>query len=408
MSLVVQKFGGSSVADTEKIKNVACKALREKERGNQVVMVVSAMGKTTDGLINLAYQISNDPPAREMDMLMSTGEQVTIALLAIALQSMGHKAISFTGPQVGIITDTVHRKAHIKRINVKKIKESLDIGSIVIVAGFQGCTEDNDITTLGRGGSDTTAVALAAALKADVCDIYTDVDGIYTTDPHICPNARKLEKISYDEMLELASLGAKVLINRSVELAKNWNVEIQVRSSFNDNPGTLVKKEDKSMEDVVVSGVAYNRNEAKISIVGVPDRPGIAAEVFGRISDSHIVVDMIIQNVGYNSRNDISFTVSKEDFAATLKIAETLCKELGAEKVISDEKIAKVSVVGVGMKTHCGVAAKMFRVLAENGINIEMISTSEIKISCVIRESDLDKAVQAIHNGLIINAEPGI
>ena len=408
MALVVQKFGGSSVADTDKIKNVARKALREKERGNPVVMVVSAMGKTTDGLINLAHQISDDPPAREMDMLMSTGEQVTIALLAIALQSMGHKAISFTGPQVGIITDAVHRKAHIKRINVKKIKESLDIGSIVIVAGFQGCTEDNDITTLGRGGSDTTAVALAAALKADVCDIYTDVDGIYTTDPHICSNARKLEKISYDEMLELASLGAKVLINRSVELAKNWNVEIQVRSSFNDNPGTLVKKEDKSMEDVVVSGVAYNRNEAKISIVGVPDRPGIAAEVFGRISDSHIVVDMIIQNVGYNSRNDISFTVSKEDFAATLKIAETLCKELGAEKVISDEKIAKVSVVGVGMKTHCGVAAKMFRALAENGINIEMISTSEIKISCVIRESDLDKAVQAIHNGLIINAEPGI
>lgn len=408
MALVVQKFGGSSVADVDKIKNVARKALREKEMGNQVVIVVSAMGKTTDGLISLAHQITNDPPAREMDMLMSTGEQVTIAVLAIALQSMGHKAISFTGPQVGIITDTVHRKARIKRINAKKIKEALDSGNIVIVAGFQGCTEDYDITTLGRGGSDTTAVALAAALKADVCDIYTDVDGVYTTDPRICPNARKLEKISYDEMLELASLGAKVLVNRSVELAKNWNVVIQVRSSFNDNPGTLVMKEDKSMEDVVVSGVAYNRNEAKISIMGVPDRPGIAAEVFGRISDSHIVVDMIIQNVGQNGRNDISFTVGKEDFVSTLKIAEALCKELSAEKVISDEKIAKVSVVGVGMKTHCGVAAKMFRALAGNGINIEMISTSEIKISCVIRESDLDKAVQAIHNELIINAEQGI
>ena len=406
MGLVVQKFGGSSVADVEKIKNVARKAIREKEQGNEVVVVLSAMGKTTDQLISMAHQITLDPDPREMDMLMSTGEQVSIAMLAIAIHSMGHKAISFTGPQVGIITDTAHRKARIKSINTKKIRQALEDGNIVIVAGFQGTTEENDITTLGRGGSDLTAVALAAALKADVCDIYTDVDGVYTADPRIVPKARKLEKISYDEMLELASLGAKVLHSRSVEVGKNYNVMIHVRSSFTDVPGTLVLKEDKSMEDIVVSGVAYNRNEAKISIVGVPDRPGIAAEIFSRISDAHIVVDMIIQNIGEEGKNDITFTVSKEDFRQTLQIAEDLCRELGADRVMSDDKIAKVSVVGVGMKTHCGVAAKMFKALAKNGINIEMISTSEIKISCVIRESDMDKAVQAIHDELKLEANP--
>jgi len=406
VGLVVQKFGGSSVADVEKIKNVARKAIREKEQGNEVVVVLSAMGKTTDQLISMAHQITLDPDPREMDMLMSTGEQVSIAMLAIAIHSMGHKAISFTGPQVGIITDTAHRKARIKSINTKKIRQALEDGNIVIVAGFQGTTEENDITTLGRGGSDLTAVALAAALKADVCDIYTDVDGVYTADPRIVPKARKLEKISYDEMLELASLGAKVLHSRSVEVGKNYNVMIHVRSSFTDVPGTLVLKEDKSMEDIVVSGVAYNRNEAKISIVGVPDRPGIAAEIFSRISDAHIVVDMIIQNIGEEGKNDITFTVSKEDFRQTLQIAEDLCRELGADRVMSDDKIAKVSVVGVGMKTHCGVAAKMFKALAKNGINIEMISTSEIKISCVIRESDMDKAVQAIHDELKLEANP--
>lgn len=405
LALVVQKFGGSSIADVERIKNVACKAIREKERGNQVVIVVSAMGKTTDNLIAMAHKITNDPPPREMDMLMASGEQVSIAMLAIAIHSMGCKAISFTGPQVGIITDEVHRKARIKHINAKRIKSALQEGNIVIVAGFQGCTENNDITTLGRGGSDTTAVALAAALKADVCDIYTDVDGVYTTDPHVCPKARKLDKISYDEMLELSSLGAKVLANRSVELAKNWGVVIQVRSSFNDNPGTLVLKEDKSMEDIVVSGVAYNRNEAKISIMGVPDRPGVAADIFSQISDAHIVVDMIIQNVGQKGKNDISFTVNKEDFRQALKISEDLCRELGADGVKSDEKIAKVSVVGVGMKTHCGVAAKMFRALAKQGVNIEMISTSEIKISCLIREDDVDKAVRAIHDELELGVQ---
>ena len=404
MGLVVQKFGGSSVADVEKIKNVARKAIREKEQGHEVVVVLSAMGKTTDQLISMAHKITLDPSPREMDMLMSTGEQVSIAMLAIAIHSMGHKAISFTGPQVGIITDTAHRKARIKSINTKKIRKALEDGNIVIVAGFQGTTEENDITTLGRGGSDLTGVALAASLKADVCDIYTDVDGVYTADPRIVPRARKLEKISYDEMLELASLGAKVLHSRSVEMGKNYNVVIHVRSSFTDVPGTLVLKEDKSMEDIVVSGVAYNRNEAKISIVGVPDRPGMAAEVFSRISDAHIVVDMIIQNIGEEGKNDITFTVSKEDFRQTLQIAKDLCRELGADEVMSDDKIAKVSVVGVGMKTHCGVAAKMFKALAKNGINIEMISTSEIKISCVIRESDMDKAVQAIHDELKLEA----
>ncbi len=407
LALVVQKFGGSSVADVQKIQNVARKAIREKEGGNDVVVVVSAMGKTTDQLIAMAHQMTPDPPAREMDMLMSTGEQVTIAMLAIALESMGYKAISFTGPQVGILTDTAHRKARIKSINADKISRALKDGRIVIVAGFQGCTLDNEITTLGRGGSDTTAVALAAALKADVCDIYTDVDGVYTTDPRIVKNARKLAKISYDEMLELASLGAKVLHSRSVELARNHNVVIHVRTSFSDEPGTLVIKEDKSMEDIVVSGVAYNRNEAKVSIIGVPDKPGIAADIFGKISDAHIVVDMIIQNVGGDGKNDISFTVGKEDFRQTIKIAEGLCRELGADSVQSDEKIAKVSVVGVGMKTHCGVAAKMFSALAKNSINIEMISTSEIKISCVIREEDLDRAVQAIHDELELEAPLG-
>lgn len=406
MPLVVQKFGGSSVADVEKIKNVARKAIREKKNGNNVVVVLSAMGKTTDQLIATAHQITDDPNPREMDMLMSTGEQVSIAMLAIAIHSLGEKAISFTGPQVGIITDATHRKARIKSINAEKIDRALSEGNIVIVAGFQGITTENDITTLGRGGSDTTAVALAAALKADVCDIYTDVDGVYTADPRIVPKARKLEKITYDEMLELASLGTKVLHSRSVELAKNYNVVIQVRSSFDDKPGTLVVKEDKSMEDIIVSGVAYNRKEAKISIVGVPDKPGMASEIFSRIAGAHIVVDMIIQNVGEGGRNDISFTVAKEDFVPTLKIAGQLCKELGADEVRSDDKIAKVSVVGVGMKTHCGVAAKMFRALAKAGINIDMISTSEIKISCVIREEDLDKAVQSIHDELELEVQP--
>jgi aspartate kinase len=397
LALVVQKFGGSSVADPERIKHVAKLVTREYDRGNQVVVVVSAMGKTTDKLLELASQITDNPDPREIDMLISTGEQISIAMLAIAIQALGYPAKSFTGPQVGIVTDNAHRKAKIVHINDEKIRSELNQGRIVIVAGFQGMTMDNEITTLGRGGSDTTAVALAAALKADVCDIYTDVDGVYTADPRIVPNARKLEKISYDEMLELASLGAKVLHSRSVEFAKNYNVPIHVRSSFVDVPGTMVVKEAKEMEDIVVSGVAYNRNEAKISILGVPDRPGIAAEVFGSLGAKNIVVDMIIQNVGANGLNDISFTVSKEDLNQALEVAKEVAQRIGAKEVVADPKIAKVSVVGVGMKSHANVAGTMFHALAKNGINIEMISTSEIKISCVIREDDVDKAVQAIH-----------
>jgi aspartate kinase len=397
LAVIVQKFGGSSVADPERIKHVADLAIREQDNGHQVVVVVSAMGKTTDGLLALVQQITTSPDPREIDMLLSTGEQVTIAMLAIAIQSKGRHAISFTGPQVGILTDTAHRKAKIVHINDEKIRRELEAGRIVIVAGFQGMTAQNEVTTLGRGGSDTTAVALAAVLKADVCDIYTDVDGVYTADPRIVKNPRKLQRISYDEMLELASLGAKVLHSRSVEFAKNYNVPIHVRSSFQDVPGTMVVKEAKEMEDIVVSGVAYNRNEAKVSLIGVPDRPGVAAEFFDKIGSANICVDMIIQNVGESGLNDISFTVSKEDLDEALKVASAAAKELGAKEVRHDREIAKVSVVGVGMKSHSGVAATMFRALAKNGINIDMISTSEIKISCVIREKDVDKAVQSIH-----------
>lgn len=398
MAVIVQKFGGSSVADPDKIRNVARIAIGEKERGNQVVVVVSAMGKTTDNLLKLAHEITSDPDPREIDMLISTGEQISIAMLAIAIQSMGHPARSFTGPQVGILTDNAHRKAKIVHINDSVLRRELNEGRIVIVAGFQGMTMDNEVTTLGRGGSDLTAVALAAALKADVCDIYTDVDGVYTADPRIVPNARKLDRISYDEMLELASLGAKVLHSRCVEVGKNFNVPIHVRSSFNLVPGTMVVQEVKEMEDIVVSGVAYNRAEAKISVLGVPDRPGIAAKLFGMLGDRGVVVDMIIQNVGSSGLNDISFTVSKDDLTEALKIADEFAKETGAREVISDRNIAKVSVVGVGMKSHSNVAATMFKALAKNNINIQMISTSEIKISCLIDEKDVDVAVRAIHD----------
>lgn len=397
LAIIVQKFGGSSVADAECVKNVARLAIAEHEKGKQVVVVVSAMGKTTDNLLNLARQITDVPDPREIDMLISTGEQISIAMLAIAIQSMGVPARSFTGPQVGIITDNAHRKAKIVRINDEKIRRELNKGEIVIVAGFQGTTLDNEVTTLGRGGSDTTAIALAAVLEAEVCDIYTDVDGVYTADPRIVPNARKLKRITYDEMLELASLGAKVLHSRSVEIGKNYNVPIHVRSSFDNIPGTMVVKEIKEMEDIVVSGVAYNRNEAKISLLGVPDKPGVAASLFGTLGERNIVVDMIIQNVGADELNDITFTVSKDDLDEALIVAEAAAKELGAKNVVHDRSIAKVSVVGVGMKSHSGVAATMFRALAKNKINIGMISTSEIKISCVIKETDVDRAVQAIH-----------
>jgi aspartate kinase len=405
LALVVQKFGGSSVADVERIRNVARIALREKHAGNDVVVVVSAMGKTTDGLLHMAHQITPEPDPREIDMLISTGEQVSISMLALAIQAMGGKAISFTGPQVGIMTDRAHRKAKIRHINDDRIRRELDNGKVVIVAGFQGITEDNEITTLGRGGSDTTAVALAAALKADVCDIYTDVDGVYTADPRIVKKPRKLAQVSYDEMLELASLGAKVLHSRSVELGMNFSVPIQVRSSFEDIEGTMIVAEVKAMEDMVVRGVAHNRNEGKISILGVPDRPGIAAEVFVALGQSNIGVDTIVQNVGSDGHNDISFTVSREDYKEALMVAEATAKSIGAREVTSDLSIAKISVVGVGMKSHTGVAATMFKALAEAGVNIDMISTSEIKISCIISESDLEKAVQSVHEAFGLSAE---
>jgi aspartate kinase len=398
VALIVQKYGGSSVADVERMKNVANRVIREADLGNQVVVVVSAMGKTTDGLLNLVGQITDRPDPREIDMLLATGEQVSISVLAITLQSMGRKAISMTGPQVGIKTDEAHRKARIKSISTDSLRAALNDGNIVIVAGFQGSTVNGEITTLGRGGSDTTAVALAAALKADRCDIYTDVDGVYTTDPRVVKEARKLDFVTYDEMLELASLGAKVLHSRSVELAKNFDVPLQVLNSFNDNPGTMCVKEYRGMEDIVVSGVAFNRNEAKISILGVPDRPGMAAELFSTLGRNKVVVDMIIQNVGNQGRNDISFTVGREDFTAARELAEKFVKETGAQSLQTDEDIGKVSVVGVGMKSHSGVAAIMFGALAKANINIQMITTSEIRVSVVIPATDVDRAVQAIHD----------
>ncbi len=397
MDIIVQKFGGSSVANPELITKAAKKAIKAKEDGYGVVVVVSAMGKTTDNLLELTSQISSSPPPREMDMLLATGEQVTISLYAIAVHASGHEAISFTGPQVNIVTDNRHGRAKIKSICKERIFEELQKGKIVVVAGFQGITENNDITTLGRGGSDTTAVALAVSLDAKECDIYTDVDGVYTADPRIVHNARKLKTISYDEMLELASVGAKVLHSRAVEFAKKFDMPLHVRSSFLDTTGTYVTKEEKSMEKVLVSGIACEKNEAKVSILEVPDRPGIAAALFQNLASKQIVVDMIIKNVSEGGRNDISFTVVDEDLEAALNIAKEFQGKYDAKNVIWDKSVAKISVVGVGMKSHSGVAAMMFQALANKGINIDMISTSEIKISCIIPLSDADKAVKSIH-----------
>jgi aspartate kinase len=399
MGLVVQKYGGTSVGDTERIRNVASRVLRTRNQGNQVVVVVSAMSGETDKLLRLAQQVTSSPDERELDVLVSTGEQVTIALLAIALRAMGADAKSYLGFQIKIATDSAFGKARITGIDSEKIFNDLNQGKIVVVAGFQGADESDNITTLGRGGSDTTGVAIAAALKADLCEIYTDVDGVYTTDPNICSQARKLSRISYDEMLEMASLGAKVLQIRSVEFAKKYDVPIHVRSSFNDNPGTIVCKEDKEMERVVVSGVTYNKNEAKIEILHVPDVPGVAAKLFKPIADANIVVDMIIQTSstakGYA---DLAFTVPKSDFSKTLKLVHETIKTLGGEKVIADENIAKVSIVGVGMRSHSNVATQMFSALAKEGINIHMISTSEIKISCIIDAKYTELAVRALHD----------
>ncbi len=397
MSLIVQKYGGSSVANAERIKKVAKRVVRAKTQGSQVVVVVSALGDTTDELIELAHQISTRPNEREMDMLLSTGEQVSVALLAMAIHQLGVKAISFTGQQVGIITDRFHTKARILDIDAERIRKALKDNHIVIVAGFQGKTETGEITTLGRGGSDLTAVALAKALAARHCEIYTDVDGIFTADPRVVPDARKIEKISYDEILELASLGAKVMHSRSVEVAKKFNVPIYVRNSMNREEGTLITKETKKMEDVVVSGVALAEDEAKVTLFRVPDRPGVAAKVFKKLADANINIDMIVQNKTATNTTDISFTVFKNELGRAMPVVKAAAHEVGAKHIVCDENIAKVSVVGIGMRSHSGIASKMFGALARKKINIDMISTSEIKISCVVNGKKGKTAVREIH-----------
>ena len=398
MALVVQKFGGTSVANIEKIKIVAAKAIREKKAGNDVIVVLSAMAGETDRLIALAHQAAESPDEREYDSLISTGEQVTVSLLSIVLNSMGYRARSFLGFQVKILTDKAYKKARISLIDTEAIKKELQHGTIAIVAGFQGVDEDNNITTLGRGGSDTSAVALAAVLKADHCDIFTDVDGVYTTDPNICSKARRLDKISYDEMLEMAMTGAKVLQPRSVEMAKKYDVPVYVKSTFSDEGGTLVTKEDKEMEREVVSGITYDRDQAKITVVHVPDKPGVAASLFIPLSEHNISVDMIIQNVSAEGFTDLTFTVSKKDMKEAQKIVEATAKAVGARKVEVDDDVAKVSIIGVGMMSHSGVAAKMFKTMANESINIMMISTSEIKISCIIQRKYTELAVTVLHD----------
>lgn len=399
--LIVQKFGGSSVANVERIQNVAKRVATYRRKGNNLVVVVSALGDTTDELIDLANKITSEPPEREMDMLLSTGEQISVALLAMALHKLGIEAISFTGAQVGILTDTSHTRARIVKINTEKISGELKKGKVVIVAGFQGVTPTQDITTLGRGGSDLTAVALAKELKADECEIYTDVEGVYTTDPRIEPKARKLKELTYDEMLEMASLGAQVMQARSIEVAKKFDVPIHVRSSFSLNPGTMIIKEVKRMEDVLVSGVTLNKNEAKITICDVPDRPGIAAKIFKELSSNGINVDMIVQNVSHVRQTDISFTVNKTSAQKAIKLTKKAAKSISAGDVLVDEDIARVSIVGVGMKSNPGVAAKCFEVLAHNKINIEMISTSDISISCIIQKKFAETAVKALHEKFV-------
>jgi aspartate kinase len=401
MSLLVQKYGGTSVGTVERIRHVAEKIRAARRAGNEVVVVVSAMAGETNRLVALAHEISEMPDDREKDVLLASGEQVSIALLSLALKEVGQPARSFLGHQVRIETDNAYGKARIRNIDSRKIVQSLQAGEVVVVAGFQGVDEDDNITTLGRGGSDTSAVALAAFLNAEACEIYTDVEGVFTTDPGICQDAKKLARISYDEMIELASTGAKVLEIRSVEFAKKFSVPVHVRSTFADVEGTWLVKEDESMDDVLVSGVSCDKNEAKITLVRVPDRPGLAAQIFGPIADAHIVVDMIIQNASEDGTTDLTFTVSKTDHKKALSIVEQTLPALKAKGVRVDTDIAKVSVVGVGMRTHAGVAAKMFEVLAREGINIEMISTSEIKISVVIDAKYTELAVRVLHDAFI-------
>jgi aspartate kinase len=402
--LIVQKYGGTSVANPERIRNVAARVAKYHAKGDKIVVVVSAMSGVTDNLIKLAMEIMPLPNEREMDVLLATGEQTTIALAAIAMHALDVPAVSMTGAQAGIVTDGVHTKAKIQNITPKRIHDLMNQGHVVIVAGFQGQTADGHVTTLGRGGSDLTAIALAAALKADLCQIYTDVDGVYTADPRIVPNAKKLDEISYDEMLELASLGAKVMQSRSVEFAKKFGVLFEVRSSLNDNPGTLVKEETKSMEGVVVRGVSLDKNQAKITLVAVPDKPGIAARIFKAIGDANLSVDMIIQNISHGSgkpATDLSFTVDKPDLLKSQKVIDSLKKEIGFGEVIATDNIGKLSIVGVGMKSHGGVAGKMFDTLAREGINIDMITTSEIKISVIVDLAKGEQAMKAVHEAFL-------
>ena len=398
MALIVQKYGGTSVGTIERIRNVAQKVLKYRNEGHDLVVVVSAMSGVTNNLVAMATELQKEPSPREMDVLLSTGEQTTIALLCMALEAVGCPARSYTGPQVKILTDMAHTKARIVSIDDAPIRKDLAQGTVVVVAGFQGADGQGNLTTLGRGGSDTTAVALAAALRADECQIYTDVDGVYTTDPRVEPEARRLDRITFEEMLEMASLGAKVLQIRSVEFAGKYNVPLRVLSSFEDGPGTLiVSEEDTMMENPIISGIAFTRDEAKLSILGVPDVPGMAFKVFGPISDANIEIDVIVQNVGADATNDITFTVQRKDTEKAARILEKIAREIGAESVEVDEKVAKVSLVGVGMRSHAGIASKMFGALAQDSINIQLITTSEIKISVVIEEKYLELAVRSLH-----------
>jgi len=406
MALIVQKYGGTSVGNPDRIHAVAKKVADFRSRGDDVVVVVSAMSGETNRLLDLAHSMDEDPNPRELDVLLATGEQTTIALLSMALNKLGCPARSYTGHQVHILTDNVHGKARILDIDGKRVRHDLEKGRVVVVAGFQGVDEDGNITTLGRGGSDTTAVALAAALKADECQIYTDVDGVYTTDPRIVPGARRLDRITVEEMLELASLGAKVLQIRSVEFAGKYRVPLRVLSSFEDGPGTLITYEEQDMEQALISGIAFNRDEAKVTMVGVPDQPGIAYRILGSIADANVNVDMIVQNVGADDTTDFTFTVHRADFKKALNVLEQKSKELGAREVTGDDHIVKISVVGVGMRSHAGIASTMFKALADEGINIQMISTSEIKVSVVVDEKYLELGVRALHSAFGLEQEP--
>ncbi len=405
MATIVQKYGGTSVGDAQRIRKVAERVVSCAEAGHRVCVVVSAMGHSTDELLDLAAEVSTVPHPRELDMLLTAGERISMALLSMAINELGRGAISFTGSQAGIVTDTSHGKARILEVKAQRVREALDAGSIAIVAGFQGVSTAFDVTTLGRGGSDTTAVALAAALAADYCEIYTDVDGVFTADPRMVPSARKLHAVSYEEMLELSASGAKVLMLRSVEYARNYQVLLHVRSSFTDHEGTWIREEDERMERAIISGIAHDTSEAKVTILGVPDRPGVAARVFRPLADEGVNVDMIVQNASDQGRTDIFFTLPKEDLQRAEPILKSIEHEVGAEGVTTDPGIAKVSLVGAGMKTHPGVAADMFDALADAGINIEIISTSSIRVSCVIRASDVERAVSVIHERFDLSRE---